>query len=218
MYQYKYIVSGNGKDSGKEKGKEVVKIVTIHSRCERIIFHYPSLAYAFADRFKILHRFLLKYLESIRKRKIGHAWQHADFPRELIALRFRCLIYAPLRIQNYVLHRGRARFLCKQVYIRTSLCLREKRTPCNRIHVLSVEALANRRHFRGVFYLVMWRSVMSGSESVPHRKALNRCMLLERFCEAHIHRNHAKQSSHWKVCASVRHNRFFFFRMWRKFS
>lgn len=163
----------------------------IHSRCEKqIIFHYPSLAYAFADRFKILHRFLLKYLESIRKRKIGHAWQHADFPRELIALRFRCLIYAPLR----------------------------KRTPCNRIHVLSVEALANRRHFRGVFYLVMWRGVMSGSESVPHRKALNRCMLLERFCEAHIHRNHAKQSSHWKVCVSVRRNRFFFFRMQRKFS
>ena len=63
-----------------------------------------------------MHRFLLKYLESIRKRKIGHAWQHADFPRELIALRFRCLIYAPLRIQNYVLNRGRARFLCKQVY------------------------------------------------------------------------------------------------------
>ena len=197
MYQYKYIVSGNSKDSGKEKGKEMVKIVTIHSRCERIIFHYPSLTNAFADQFKILHRFLLKYLESIRKRKIGHAWQHADFPRELIALRFRCLIYAPLR----------------------------KRTPCNRIHVLSVEALANRRHFRGVFYLACTThrgvggcSVMSGSESVPHRKALNRCMLLERFCEAHIHRNHAKQSSHWKVCASVRHNRFFFFRMWRKFS
>ncbi len=94
-----------------------IKVVTIYGRCKKqIIFHYPSLAYAFADRFKILHRFLLKYLESIRKRKIGHAWQHADFPRELIALRFRCLIYAPLRIQNYVLNRGRARFLCKQVY------------------------------------------------------------------------------------------------------
>ena len=113
-----------------------------------------------------MHRFLLKYLESIRKRKIGHTWQHADFPRELIALRFRCLIYAPLR----------------------------KRTPCNRFHVLSVEALANRRHLRGVLCLVRCRGVMSGSESVPPRKALKRCMLFRQCCEAHIHRNHAKQS------------------------
>ena len=34
-----------------------LRYVTIHSRCKRIIFYYPSLAYAFADRFKILHRF-----------------------------------------------------------------------------------------------------------------------------------------------------------------
>ena len=36
---------------------------------------------------------------------------------------------------------------------------------------------------------------MSGSESVPLRKALKRCMLFRQFCEAHMHRNPAKQSS-----------------------
>ena len=97
----------------------------------------------------------------------GHTLQHHGFQRGLIALRFRCMIYVPLH----------------------------KLTPCNRFHVLSVEALANRRHLRGVLCLVRCRGVMSGSESVPPRKALKRCMLFRQFCEAHMHRNPAKQSS-----------------------
>ena len=46
------------------------------------------------------------------------------------------------------------------------------------------EALANRRYLRSVFYFAMYRGVMSGSESVPLRKALKLCMLF-RHCAEH---------------------------------
>ena len=72
-------------------------LVTIHGRCERIIFYYPSLAYAFADHIQDLTSFFAEVYESIRKRNAERTLQHYDFRRELIALRFRCMIYVPLR-------------------------------------------------------------------------------------------------------------------------
>ena len=144
-----------------------------------MIPHYFSLL---QTAFNISESFLLEICEGIRKRKTGHASQHYGFRRGLIALRFRCLIYVPLR----------------------------KLTPCNRFHVLSVEALANRRHLRGVFCLARCRGVMSGSESVPPRKALKRCMLFRQFCEAHMHRNPAKQSPLTKAYVVWQHDQFFF--------
>lgn len=43
-----------------------------------------------------------------------------------------------------------------------------------RISWLSAEALSNRRYLQGVFCPAMYRCVMRGSGSVPHRKAWNR--------------------------------------------
>ena len=152
---------------------------------------------------------MLEKCESIRKRKIGHVLQHYSFRRGLIALRFRCLIYVPLR-HSELRSSSRARSaLCKLVCREPHFAF-AKLTPCNRFHVLSVEALANRRHLRGVFCLARCRGVMSGSESVPPRKALKRCMLFRQFCEAHMHRNSAKQSPLTKAYVVWQHDQSFF--------
>ena len=112
--------------------------------------------------------FLLKIYESIRQRKIRHALQHYGFRRGLIALSLGFLICV---------------LVCKTCTMQPISCAFRKR------HSRIADTCEM------YFILATCRGVMSGSESVPHRKALKRCMLFRQFCEAHMHRNPAKQSS-----------------------
>ncbi len=90
------------------------------------------------------------------------------------------------------------------------MCLSDNSHHATDFMYFPTEALANRRHLRGVLCLAMCCGVMSGSESVPLRKVLKRCMLFRQCCEAHIHRNPAKQSSLAKVYIVWRCVRFIF--------
>ena len=98
------------------------------------------------------------------------------------------------------------------------MCLSDNSHHATVFMCFPTEALANRRYLRSVFYFVMYRGVMSGSESVPLRKSLKRCMLLRQCCEAHIHRNLAKQSSLTKTYVVWRRAQSFLFRMQIKVS
>ena len=91
--------------------------------------------------------------------------------------------------------------MCFAVSMHEFMCLSDNSHHATDFMCFPSEALANRRYLRDVFCLAhhvpwcLYRGVMSGSESVPLRKTLKRCMLLRQCYEAHIHRNPAKQSS-----------------------
>ncbi len=147
--------------------------------------------------FYMIKSFLLKYVKASQK-KTGHSLQYYGFRRELYALRFRCKIYVPLRYSE-LRSSSRARSALMQTSLqRASLCLRGT-------HIM--QPICESPILSRLFCLVhhvpwcLYRSVMSGSESVPLRKVLKRCMLFRQCCEAHIHRNPAKQSSLAKVAS-----------------
>ena len=102
----------------------------------------------------------------VRKRKIRHVWQRYAFRRNWLPCGLDFWLACSFTNSHYA-----TGFQC-----------------------FLTEALANRRYLRGVFGLVRYRGVMSGSESVPPKETWNPCILFRQCYGARVYQGQARQS------------------------